>query len=789
LRLPIIGRLFLSRRPEAWLVYLGLGLLALFVYFLLPNPAIQLVYFCGFCMSAVVAICVAIRVHRPARTRSWLMLAAGLGTINLGNIFWAWLTISTGVIPFPSIADAAFLAGYVLVGASLLSLFRGRVPGGDTNGVIDALIVTVGLGMVSWVFFMHPNLHDTNLLSVGTLVAVAYPLVDVLLFGVAARLFLIAGPRPTGFRLLALALGANILADVVNATLSLSPNYQGSDLVFAGWAIGFLAFGAFALHSTARAVEGRTGASIGTLRSSRVVLLAAATLMAPLVMVIEAARGEAVDVVVVAPASVVLFLLVLSRLVTVVRDLRATLGEREALETQLTFQALHDPLTGLANRRLFTERLAETISAQRDTGVIFLDLDDFKTINDTRGHPAGDEVLRAVADRLRVCIRSTDMPARLGGDEFGVLLIDCHSAESAARTAERLISAMASPLLVDGRTIQIGMSIGVALAVGGDLSVSDIMRNADIAMYMAKGQGKGRYELYRSEMGTHIIDRGLARDDLEAGIARGEVEPQYQPIVDLATGDILAIEALARWRHPRRGLVMPAEFIPLAEATGLIMPLGAAILNRAIAEVIGWPDGPRGPLALHVNLSVHQLRAPGLAPLVDQALRSSAFDASRLVLEITESSLLGDHETSVLNDLKRLGVRLAIDDFGTGFSSLGYLRQLPVDMIKIDRSFVSALAIDSRDAEIVRGVLRLAEGLQLEVVAEGIEDELQRVRLVGLGCTSGQGFLFSPALPEKVMRILIEKRSAARGQALPARGPAVDAAERPEPVLVPDRAA
>ena len=754
---------FRPREPiGAWRIYLALGSLALLVYYFLPDVLIQRVYFCLFATSAVVAIGLAVWMHRPARARSWLLLAAGLGTINLGNILWAWDMIATGTIPYPSIADGLFLGGYVTVMVSLLTLFRGRVPGGDSNGLIDATIVTVGLGMLSWVFFIAPALGEVELHPVDAFVAVAYPLVDVLLFGVAARIFLTAGPKPTAFRFLALALGANILADVVNTVVSLTGTYQASLVVDSGWALGFLAFGAFALHPTMREVD-RPAPADGPLRISRVVLLAAATLMAPLVMVIEAVEGEPIDVAVVAPASVILFVLVITRLVTVLRDLRATLGQREALQLQLTFQALHDPLTGLANRRLFTERLTEAIAARRNPAVMFADVDDFKTINDTLGHEGGDEVLLAIADRMRDSIRPTDTAARLGGDEFAVLLLDCPSPEGITRVADRVVRAMETPVLVQGRTAHVTISIGMALAQGGRLDVTEILRNADIAMYLAKEQGKGRHQLYQSAMGTKVPDRGRAREDLQAGIARGEIEPHYQPIVDLRTGDIRGVEALARWRHRERGILLPVDFIALAEATGLILPLGVAMLNRVAADVVRLPDGPAGPLSVHVNLSVYQLRASGLVDVVLRALTSSGLDPARLVLEITESGLLGDSETSVLTDLKALGVRLAIDDFGTGYSALGYLRRLPVDMIKIDTAFVAPLERDRRDAEIVRFVIQLAKSLALDVVAEGVETDGQRVRLAALGCESGQGFLFSQAVPLAGIRRLMDQAAAAKG--------------------------
>ena len=362
------------------------------------------------------------------------MFAAGLALITLGNVVWAWFMYTTGLIPVLSIADAAFLGGYVVVGLSLLTLLRGRVPGGDLNGVIDATIVTVGLGMLSWVFLMNPYLSGADLPAINTIVAVAYhwsmSCCSGWPSGSSCRQDL--GRRPLaswhsprrvhrGRRRERHRVADRHIPGQPAGRRRLGRRIPGIGLVRAPPDDAF----------RGSAVDRRGG----PLRTSRVILLATATLMAPLVMVIQAVQGVPVDVAVVAPASVILFVLVMSRLVTVVRDLRATLGQREALESQFTFQALHDPLTGLANRRLFTERLASAIAAHRDPAVMFLDLDDFKTINDTLGHAAGDDVLVAVAERMRGCLRPTDTPARLGGDEFGVLLLDCPSPDAVKAVA------------------------------------------------------------------------------------------------------------------------------------------------------------------------------------------------------------------------------------------------------------------------------------------------------------------------------------------------------------------
>jgi diguanylate cyclase (GGDEF)-like protein len=408
-------------------------------------------------------------------------------------------------------------------------------------------------------------------------------------------------------------------------------------------------------------------------------------------------------------------------------------------------QAFNDPLTGLANRTLFSDRLEHALARAERSGtqvtVLFLDLDRFKVVNDSLGHAAGDELLIAVAGRLRSCLRKAETAARLGGDEFAVLLEDSRDPDESKRVAERMLAVLRDPFMLHDNEVFITTSIGIA---SGREEADDLLRNADVAMYKAKASGKDRYEVFEPGMHAAAVARLELEADLQRALERDELVLHYQPLVALATGAILGLEALVRWRHPRRGLVPPMDFIPLTEETGLIMPIGRWILGEACRQLARWqvhePD-----LVMNVNLSGCQLQSPGLEHDVRSALETSGVAPASLVLEITETTLMHDSEASVgrLQALKRLGVRLAIDDFGTGYSSLRYLHRFPIDLLKIPKPFVDSLAARDDEGVLVRSIVALSSNLGLATVAEGIEEPLQITRLLEHGCALGQGFLFS----------------------------------------------
>jgi diguanylate cyclase (GGDEF)-like protein/PAS domain S-box-containing protein len=1042
------------RRPAGWLLFLVFGALVGAAYYAVSSPVLKVVTFGLLGVAPVVAVVAGVRRYRPGCPTAWYLFAAGQLAFTVGDmIFYVHEYLLRQEPPFPSVADVFYLATYPCLIVGLLLLVKRRTPGRDRASLVDALIVAVSMGLLSWEFLMVPYLRDPGLTLLERLTSLAYPMMDVLVLAVTARLWSDRGVRNSSFHLLSFSLVPLVIADTLYGLIQLTGTWQLGSPVDIGWMLFYVCWGAAGLHpSMAELDRPAPAATVKVTRTRFGVLLALASLMGPTVLAVQVARGERVDMVVVVGGSLLLFVLALLRMSGLVQALRTTLlkhqrsvtretilreaaaelvaatsqngihtaaleaalaltgrsdatavrlavgrgdqlrvvaatdgsadelvgialepanlpaavlagldqgsiivnsvtaaelyrrlglssnlgfllvvplpvqrelgglllvasqsrqpaeiqealqtlgaqvalalesealtedlhrrrsderfrrlvqnssdlitimeadwtiryqtpsvervlgyqpdallgtnlaelihlqdtermaqllarthghdgingpiecqmlhadgrwltvetisnhvdddelrgyvltsrdvTDRKALEDQLKHQAFHDSLTGLANRALCTNRVQHILERRHWNGVgcavFFLDLDDFKTVNDSLGHAAGDELLRAVADRLRSHMRAGDTAARLGGDEFALLLEELADEREVLAAADRIISALQAPFAVQGKEVVARASVGIALPDPDRPQEADeLLRNADMAMYTAKNNGKGRYEWFAPSMHAAVVERLELTADLRRAVERSELFVLYQPIIDLATGRRTGVEALVRWRHPHRGLVGPDEFIALAEETGLILPLGRLVLEHACRHGARWQQQHGRELTINVNLSIRQLQDPGFVNEVTEILVASQLRAHCLTLEITESLLMQDAEAAVekLTALKRLGVRVAIDDFGTGYSSLSYLQQLPIDILKIPKPFIDGVVKTSDESALARAIIKLAKTLRLETIAEGIEQQEQWDKLRELDCDLGQGYFFSRPVESDDIDALLARES------------------------------
>lgn len=441
--------------------------------------------------------------------------------------------------------------------------------------------------------------------------------------------------------------------------------------------------------------------------------------------------------------------------------------EQSAIKQQYIHQAFHDPLTDLANRSLFLYEVGHALARRNRHGtpvtVLFLDLDDFKTVNDSLGHSVGDRLLVDAARRLASCARESDLIARLGGDEFGILMEAVDSVEDVLEVSARVGTALSRPFVLNGKEVFVAASIGIARSAPCESS-DELVRNADVAMYVAKTRGKGQHVLFEQSMHDAAVQRLVLEADIRRAIEREELFLEFQPIVALETGSIVGAEALVRWQCSERGTVPPGVFVPIAEATGLIVPIGRWVLERACHEAQSWSRERGVPIRITVNLSGRQLQDALIVDDVRRVLAESHLDPAQLTLEITESMLMHNTALSMarLTALKELGVSLALDDFGTGYSSLGYLQRYPIDILKIDKTFVDYIDKEGEGPVLASAIVALGDTLRMNTVAEGIETEAQRGQLLKLGCELGQGYLFSPPLAAGEFRDLLLARGVRR---------------------------
>jgi diguanylate cyclase (GGDEF)-like protein len=448
-----------------------------------------------------------------------------------------------------------------------------------------------------------------------------------------------------------------------------------------------------------------------------------------------------------------------------VANILAVAIERKNAEERLAHLAQFDSLTGLPNRHLFHDRLGHAMAQAKRSGhpmaVLFIDLDRFKLVNDTRGHDAGDKLLQEAAARLAQCVRSSDTVGRFGGDEFGAILSELSKPGDASLVAQKIIDAVARPFQLDGHETYVTASVGITLFPADGEEAGALIMNADVAMYRAKEQGRNNYQYFTREMNERALERVRMEAALRRAVERREFLLHYQPKADLKSGAICGLEALLRWRHPERGLVSPAEFIPVLEDTGLIVPVGEWVMEAVCAQIRAWREKGLAVPPVAVNLSARQFQQKDLEATVRRILQTAGVDGSLLEFELTESMLMKDPEAAAhtLQGLKEAGVRLSVDDFGTGYSSLAYLKRFPIDALKIDRAFIRDVTVDPDDAAITLAIISLGHSLKLKVIAEGVETEAQLDFLSAHGCDEMQGFYFARPLPVgDCTQALIESR-------------------------------
>jgi diguanylate cyclase (GGDEF)-like protein/PAS domain S-box-containing protein len=1037
-------------RVHAWWVYLAVCTLFTAAYVLVPPLKGQPVLMNALGFSGVVAVLAGMRIYRPRARGAWLCFALGLTLQLAGDVYtYSVRELAHVSVPFPSIGDAMYLLVYPLLMCGLLLLVRSRNRGADGPGLIDSLIISLGLGLILATQLLTPYLHDHSLPIVPKIVSIAYPVGDIMLLGAAIRLAVDTGRRRPSFYLVIASIVTLLVTDYIYGVLTFHNAYHHQFWLDSGWIFLYVFWGAGALHPSMGSLSDAGIERAPRLGAGRLALLATAVLIAPVLEYINVRSRHDPDLVFVIISSMVLFALVVGRMAGLVRQreraagrerslnatgerlvaatslaeiaaaglsaaqtlagedarpfvcrlhgaesqvarldvggeliawgapvdlaeflsrvsngapeslpaevaeqlhlepgddvlvvlstqsdgggwllvtgaqapdfesrsslavlahqiqlavertqlsekahraaseqrlsslvrhssdlitvidesstiiyqspsIEAVLGysaeavtgrpfvqllhpseqgrlpicladgswataagepmecvlaapdgsprnfevllndlrgdehvrgivlngrdvsERKAFEEQLTHQAFHDSITHLANRALFNERVRHAVARARrepmGLAAIFVDLDDFKTINDSLGHAAGDEVLLEVAKRITLAVRSGDTPARFGGDEFAILLEDVDDVQAAADTAERVLESLSAPLEIAHKTLSIRASVGISIAeAGAAIDADELIRNADSAMYIAKSDGKGGYRVFEPAMHQRMLSRLELRADLERALENEELELHYQPLVRLQDGTVTGVEALLRWRHPQRGLIPPDEFIPFAEETGLIVPIGRWVLNEGCrqAKILRAQFGGELPPSIGINLSVKQLFDDDIVADVVGALEAAELEPSALTLEITETVMMTDTQlaTARLGELHALGVRLAMDDFGTGYSSLSTLSQFPLDILKMDRSLLAAGAAPITTG-LASAVLGLGDTFALEVVAEGIEYPEQSTTLRDLGCETGQGFFFARPMPPAALLEFLSTRPEERGsESAPATSP------------------
>jgi diguanylate cyclase (GGDEF)-like protein len=716
------------------------------------------------------------RSSATRQRRAWRFMAASAASWGLGQLVWTYYTVSGVAAPYPSVADVGYLLAVPLALAGVWGLAGRSSRSQRMLAVVDGLITTGALLMISWLLVLGQAwCASANTPWRNVALSMAYPTGNLIVVSSVLLVVMRSGRGgPVPFLHIATGLFLLVFADSVFVLSTIQGSEANTSIADIGWTAGYLVI---FLASLAYPLDRPDATRQHGTSSLRRALVPFTVLSIALAMRLEAvitgrrANGFTVAVTVVTTGLVLVRqILTMRENQELTRSLEQKIGELTTREGQLTHQAFHDPLTGLANRRLFSDRVDHALVRGRGSGevtaVLFVDLDDFKTVNDSLGHAVGDQLLVAMGSRLSACVRPGDTVARLGGDEFGILLEEVDEPDLPVMVAERMLDALDRPFSLAGRQVFTRASIGFAI---GDqitrLDGEELLADADVALYAAKGAGKAMVRRFEPVMRASALERLELGQDLRQAVDQDQFFCEYQPIVDLVSGRAVAVEALVRWNHPSRGLVFPKDFVDLAEDIGMIGRIGKRVLEIATTQCATWRESGAVPasMELHVNLSGRQLEEADLKDQVAVALSRSGFPAAQLILEITETVAVevGAKHLDRLISLRDLGVRLAIDDFGTGYSSLNYLRALPVDVLKIDRAFAETLD-GATDSVLLEAIVNLGHSLGIEMIAEGIEREEQAATLRRLGCRRAQGYLWHRPAPGADLPAIV---AASRGRA------------------------
>ena len=739
------------------------------------GPTAQSYVYIGMSATAVAAVVVGYLLYHPRDASPWILTGCAFAMYLAADVYYnGYDTGPTGDVPFPSWADLGYLVFYPFLFAAFARvLWHQRQP--DRAAWLDALVWTTGASVFLWEGLVEPGLDGSGMGPFAASVATAYPVMDALVLLMVLRI--VSGhARPSiSMVLLITAMSTQFLADVVYLGQLATGSYVDGGMLDLGWLVTYLLVAGAALHPSMVQLTEPSDSAFQLASRWRLLVLVVPALIAPTWVAYQvwtgAVTGEVDDTVVCLVASVLVLVFIVARgsgLLTVAyrrtgqldeqqAALQASLVARDEVTEQLWQRVNRDELTGLKSRSRFVERVGQALSASASSGtsvsVAVLDLDDFKTVNDSLGHDAGDLLLRAVAARLTEVVPDGDLIARFSGDDFAVLI---HG--DVGEVVERVLTALSEPVLVSGRQLRPAASIGVVTTTGARLTPGQILQAADVAMYEAK-RSDTRWCQYRPGMTDQMLQRLDLRERLVVAIRDGEITPWFQPIVSLRTGKLLGFEVLARWCAPGAPPVPPAGWLALAEESGLIADIDRSVLRSAVAQFRRWQrEFPIDGLHLAVNLSGKTLQQADIADDVISVLAEQELPCPLLTLEVTEGVVLDDPDvTTRLQQLRAAGIRIALDDFGTGWSSLDYLRRFPVDQLKLDRSFTSDIADGTGGRAIPAAVIQLATTLGMDVVAEGVETQEHRTCLIELGFDASQGYLFSAALPAIEVRELLKR--------------------------------